>query len=288
MTNTILFSVIIPSYNRAHILPQAINSVLNQTYPNWELFIVDDGSTDNTSNVVCDFNDTRINYLKKENGGVCSARNFGVGYSKGDYVVFLDSDDFVSKDWLQHFYEKIDININPDIICSGLERVNLKTNESVFVKPSDHGKGAIGWAVVIPGSFAVKKSFLIEIGTFDEKITYGENTELFIRFRDKKPILSYTNCFDLKYYPSEDGGSKNLMNMIASNKIILEKHDAILSTTTKFLFNQIIGVNYLKLGNKKEASKYFIKAIKYKPFHFKTYLRLIISKSDLLSLNKSN
>jgi hypothetical protein len=75
--------------------------------------------------------------------------------------------------------------------------------------------------------------------------------------------------------------------MVSSNKLILEKHDAVLSTKTKFLFNQIIGVSYLKLGNKKEASKYFIRAIKYKPLQLKTYLRLIISKSDLFSLNKS-
>jgi glycosyltransferase involved in cell wall biosynthesis len=284
-----LFSIIIPSYNRGHILPQAITSVLNQTYSNWELIIVDDGSTDNTSIVMNNFIDIRINYLKKENGGVCSARNYGVNFSKGEYLVFLDSDDFVSKDWLQHFYEKIviDSNLDPDIICSGLERVNLKTNESVFVKPTDHGNGAIGWAVVIPGSFSVKKEFLIETGLFDEKITYGENTELFMRFRSKKPKLSYTNYFDLKYFPSEDGGSKNLINMIISNKIILEKHDSILSTSTKYLFNQLIGVNYMKLGNKKEASKYFVRAIKYKPFQLKTYLRLIISNSDLFSLNKS-
>ena len=270
-------------------MPQAITSVLNQTYSNWELIIVDDGSTDNTSIVMNNFIDIRINYLKKENGGVCSARNYGVNFSKGEYLVFLDSDDFVSKDWLQHFYEKIviDSNLDPDIICSGLERVNLKTNESVFVKPTDHGNGAIGWAVVIPGSFSVKKEFLIETGLFDEKITYGENTELFMRFRSKKPKLSYTNYFDLKYFPSEDGGSKNLINMIISNKIILEKHDSILSTSTKYLFNQLIGVNYMKLGNKKEASKYFVRAIKYKPFQLKTYLRLIISNSDLFSLNKS-
>lgn len=282
-----LFSIIIPSYNRGHILPQAITSVLNQTYSNWELIIVDDGSTDNTSIVMNDFIDARINYLKKENGGVCSARNHGINFSNGEYVVFLDSDDFVSENWLKHFYEKIIIDSNPDIICSGLERINLNY-ESVFVKTTDHGNGAIGWAVVIPGSFSVKKEFLIETGFFDEKITYGENTELFIRFRSKKPKLSYTNCFDLKYFPSVDGGSKNLINMITSNKIILEKHDAVLSTSTKFLFNQLIGVNYMKLGNKKEASKYFIKAIKYNPFRLKTYFRLILSTSHFFSTYKSN
>ena len=91
----VLFSIIIPSYNRSHILPQAIKSVLNQSYPNWELFIVDDGSIDGTWALMNDYSDDRIHYLHKENGGVCSARNYGVHSSKGDYIVFLDSDDTV-------------------------------------------------------------------------------------------------------------------------------------------------------------------------------------------------
>jgi glycosyltransferase involved in cell wall biosynthesis len=285
--DTIVFSIIIPSYNRAHILPQAITSVLNQTYTNWELIVVDDGSTDNTLTIVAGYDDKRIHYHKKENGGVCSARNHGVNYSNGDYIIFLDSDDAVSSDWLFNFYNQITETNSPDLICGGLERVDVLTQKSIFVKPTDHGKGANGWAVIAPGTYAVKREFLLQAGLYDEKITYGENTELFIRFKTYSPSVVYTNTFDFKYYPSMDGGSKNLINMITSNKFILEKHDAVLSISTKFLFNQIIGVNYLKLGNKKEASKYFIRAIKYKPLQLKTYLRLIISKSDLLSLNKS-
>jgi len=83
-----LFSIIIPSFNRAHILPQAITSVLNQTYTNWELIVVDDGSTDNTSTILAGYDDNRIHYYKKENGGVCSARNYGVNYSNGNYIIF--------------------------------------------------------------------------------------------------------------------------------------------------------------------------------------------------------
>lgn len=269
-------------------MPQAITSVLNQTYTNWELIVVDDGSTDDTSTILAAYDDKRIQYHKKENGGVCSARNYGVNYSNGDYIIFLDSDDAVSSDWLFNFYNQINETNSPDLICGGLELVDVLTQKSTFVKPTDHGKGAIGWAVIAPGTYAVKKEFLHQAGLYDEKITYGENTELFIRFRTYSPNVVYTNTFDFKYYPSKDGGSKNLMNIISSNKLILEKHDAVLSTKTKFLFNQIIGVSYLKLAKKKEASKYFVRAIKYEPFNFKTYLRLILSKVGLFSLDKSN
>lgn len=277
-----LFSIIIPSYNRAHILPQAINSVVNQTYSNWELLVVDDGSTDATATVVKEFKDHRIHYLYKQNGGVCSARNYGVNFSKGDYIVFLDSDDAVTLDWIQHFNEKINSNFQQDLICGGLKRINLKTNESLLVKPTDQGKGAMGWAVVIPGSFAVKKDFLLAAGLYDEELKYGENTELFFRFKKKNPVLAHTIFFDLKYYPSENGGSKNLRNMIVSNKIILEKHDSWLSNEMKYRYHQIIAVNYTRFNEQKNATYHFLRAIKYKPFRFTTYIRLMICQFSSL------
>ncbi len=90
----ILFSIIIPTYNRANTLPRAVNSVLTQSYDNFELIIVDDGSTDNTETVVRDIKDTRIRYFKKENEERNIARNFGISHAQGDYVCFLDSDDY--------------------------------------------------------------------------------------------------------------------------------------------------------------------------------------------------
>lgn len=100
-----LVSVVIPTYNRANIISNTINSVLNQTYSNLEIVIVDDFSNDNTEDVVKSFNDSRIKYIKhtkNSNGSV--ARNTGIKSSKGEYIAFLDSDD----EW---FPEKIDIQL---------------------------------------------------------------------------------------------------------------------------------------------------------------------------------
>ncbi len=96
-----LISVIIPTYNRADILPRAINSVLEQTYKNFELIIVDDASSDNTSQLIKSINDTRIKYIrhdKNSNGSV--ARNTGITNAKGEYIAFLDSDDEWKKEKL--------------------------------------------------------------------------------------------------------------------------------------------------------------------------------------------
>lgn len=91
-----MVSIIMPSYNAAPYIHDAINSVLNQTYSNWELLIIDDGSTDNTLGIVSDFIDHRIKvFLLPKNKGVSYARNVGLKQSKGNYFTFLDADDLM-------------------------------------------------------------------------------------------------------------------------------------------------------------------------------------------------
>lgn len=100
MDNRPLVTVIIPTYNRAGLIGHAIKSVLNQTYPNIQLIVIDDGSVDNTPEVVRSFENTE--YFSKPNGGQGSARNYGFNYSKGKYVATLDSDD----QWFPDFVER--------------------------------------------------------------------------------------------------------------------------------------------------------------------------------------
>jgi glycosyltransferase involved in cell wall biosynthesis len=89
-----LYSVIMPTYNRAYTIKKAINSVLAQTYENWELIIVDDGSTDDTEATVASIGDARIRYhYKKNNAGPSAARNYGIEQAKGQWIIYLDSDD---------------------------------------------------------------------------------------------------------------------------------------------------------------------------------------------------
>ena len=272
-----VFTVIIPSYNRAPILGGAIASVLSQVYGRWELLLIDDGGSDDTKDVVEAFNDGRIQYIRKENGGVCSARNLGVAHAKGDYLVFLDSDDTVTENWLENFSVAIKRDLCPDIVCGGIQRIELQTQKTTFVSPTQHGKGGNGWAVVIPGAFAVKKDFILQCGLYDEVLKYAENTELFIRFELHKPVVSYTNGFDLLYYPSVDGGSKNQKNIYESAKYMLVKHKSWFATSpeNKFIYLNIIAVKATLLKDTKVAFHYFLLAIAMKPFYIKTYFRLL-------------
>ena len=105
MINHPTISVIIPTYNRAHLIGKAVKSVLSQTYQDFEIIVVDDGSTDNTEEIVKSFTDYKIYYIcHKHNRGASAARNTGIKASRGEYIAFLDSHD----EWLP---EKLDKQI---------------------------------------------------------------------------------------------------------------------------------------------------------------------------------
>lgn len=120
----VLFSIIIPTYNRADKIANAIDSVLQQTYPHYEILIVDDGSTDNTDEVVSNYDDKRLKYFKKKNEERSIARNFGVQHANGDYVNFLDSDDILYPNHLSLASKLFANNSFPEIGHLGYEYIN--------------------------------------------------------------------------------------------------------------------------------------------------------------------
>ena len=105
--DNVLVSVIIPVYNTAYYLSEALNSVINQTYKNLEIILVNDGSTDNSGKICEEYalNDERIKVIHKENGGISSARNAAIDIAKGQYITFIDSDDDVELDYIDYLYK---------------------------------------------------------------------------------------------------------------------------------------------------------------------------------------
>ena len=112
------FSIIVPIYNAERYLRECIHSILNQTFLNFELLLVIDGATDNSLDICKSFCDSRITIIIKDNGGVNSARRTGCLYAKGEYIVLVDSDDFVDINYLEHANALID-KFSPDILCFG-------------------------------------------------------------------------------------------------------------------------------------------------------------------------
>src|SRR4051794_21695728 len=115
------FSVVIPTYNRAHIVRETIESVLAQTDPDFEVIVVDDGSTDATGDVVAEVTDPRVSYVRKQNAERGAARNFGAARALGRYVNFVDSDDVLYPHHLATARRLIAIADHPEILHLGYE-----------------------------------------------------------------------------------------------------------------------------------------------------------------------
>lgn len=134
MSNTPFFSIILPTYNRATFLPQAIGSVRDQSYVGWELIVIDDASTDNTLEVVQSFNDSRIHYIKNEKNIERSAsRNKGIERAKGQYVCFLDSDDVFLPERLHLLHAEIEKRSCPEALFF----TDLVYNNGIVLSYSD-------------------------------------------------------------------------------------------------------------------------------------------------------
>lgn len=128
-----LISVIVPCYNQAHWLPETIESILAQTYTNWECIIVNDGSTDNTSEVAHELiakkPNVKISLLEKENGGVAQARNVGIQKAKGEWILLLDSDDIIHKDYLAKAVQQINTTDTINFINYGIQEFGEKKRQ---------------------------------------------------------------------------------------------------------------------------------------------------------------
>lgn len=116
-----LVSIIVPLYNKEQYIKKCIVSLINQTYSNLEIIIINDGSTDNSLEIVENIKDPRIKIFTIKNGGVSNARNFGIKQANGDYLMFVDSDDYVSKEYVESFVSELTLEV--DYIASGRKDV---------------------------------------------------------------------------------------------------------------------------------------------------------------------
>lgn len=125
-----MVSIIVPAYNVEEYIGQTIESVLNQDYTDFELIIIDDGSTDNTADVVNQYSklDNRIRYVQQPNGGAARARNKGLSLTKGEFIIFVDGDDVISKDFISSNIGYFSENPNLDWVAMSIKRVDKDCN----------------------------------------------------------------------------------------------------------------------------------------------------------------
>ena len=186
-----LVSVIIPTYNRGWILTEALDSVRAQDFKDYELIVVDDGSTDNTREIL-DTYEKDIIVLRQSNKGVSAARNRGIAEAAGQLVAFLDSDDL----WLpRKLSRQVDFyKLNPTAVINQTEETWIR--KGVRVNPKDrHRKPSgmifersLGLCLVSPSAVMIKKTLFDDVGVFDESLPACEDYDLWLRISCRYPV----------------------------------------------------------------------------------------------------
>jgi len=184
-----LVSVIIPAYNAAAHITETIESVLIQNYRNFELVVIDDGSTDNTKDIIADFNDNKIRYFYKENGGPASARNLGINKSQGTFLIHLDSDDMMTPDFIAKHLQEFEIHLEAELVYCDDFLIDENSKPIRVIKRPEYNNTRMlirdlfhcGFPIV-PFRTCFKRSVLDKIGLFDEELLVGEDYDMIRRF----------------------------------------------------------------------------------------------------------
>ena len=272
-----LFSIIIPTYNRSGSLPNAIDSVLQQEAGNWDLIIIDDGSTDDTQAVIQNYlRDKRIKYSFQRNSGVSAARNKGIELARGNYVIFLDSDDLFLPGLISTL-NTIEIE-NFDLVFWEVKKLFPDHSEIWKAQKLERIYNNIT-ATFLAGSVCYKKEALIKSGGYDKELKFGENYELGMRIAQMENLkYKLITSPYLIYHVSDVRKNSKPSQKIESLKYLLEKHSQLYSEDVLSYSRLLYQLGYLseKLKNKKKAKSYFKKALLVRPFYMKAFLKLII------------
>lgn len=197
-----MISVVIPLYNKYASIARTIQSVLDQTFRQFEIIVVDDGSTDDSATVVESIKDNRIRLIRKGNGGVCSARNRGIEEAKYDYIALLDADDIWDKEYLA---EQVRLMKNfPDAVMWGINYAEVDKDMNIlWEQPTGLAKGYCGYVdnyfsikgrvsdLFCSSSVVIKKEIFGEVGLFDTRIRYAEDTDMWWRIIVSNRVVFY-------------------------------------------------------------------------------------------------
>jgi len=286
-----LISIIIPTYNRAALIGESIQSVLNQTYRHWELIIIDDGSNDDTDQVVSNFRDKRISYYTIAHCGIFGkVRNEGLRRANGEYIAFLDSDDLWCADKLETQVGLM--NQYPEIFFV-FSNVTIFGSQA-FDSPPDYDELFIGSIllsmleetrfVFYPSTLLFKKETILNrIGMMDEALSYGTDTKYFLNMCQYFKG-AFTNKRLVQIRRHDHSTTENYTTtdvFIDSINIASAIYEA--GSITKPQHQRILGHYYYKMGlaelfslnRPRQAVTSFVNGVLLTPLRWKNYVRLL-------------
>lgn len=243
------FSVVIPLYNKQEYIQETINSVLNQTFQDFEIIVINDGSTDNSLKIIEQIQNNRVKIINQENKGLSAARNVGIKNAKANYIAFLDADDLWCKDFLESIFHLIETYNNekvfacnyftwPKTFLPNLAKT-LNKNKIYLIK----NFFSLNKNIFTYSSVAFNTSIFNEMGCFNEKVNYGEEDEFTI-----KCLLKYNlayNKIPKSYYRT---GIKNQLTAPQKNSNrIIPDYEKYYNSYTNYDLKKYIDFIHFKL-----------------------------------------
>jgi glycosyltransferase involved in cell wall biosynthesis len=277
-----LISVIIPTYNREKTIKESVQSVLNQSYNDFEIIIIDDGSTDNTEKLVLELEDSRISYYKNpSNIGACGSRNKGIEIAKGEFIAFQDSDD----EWLPeklkeqiNFLKKVDCDV---VFCS-MERL-LGNKKEIYPPYNPNNKSDLFKQLLYENCTSTQtllgKSYVFKKINFDEGMPRFQDWELMLRITADYSV-KHLNKVLVKSYIQKDSISLNSSSAITGLKKIYNFHKETILAENKINSRFQIKIAEYMLNNGENPKKYYRKAYKLS-FSIKLFLFYVLCSVSL-------
>ena len=282
----LLVSVVIPTYNQAGFLREALQAVLEQTMSDWEVIVVNNFSSDQTVEVVDEFQDERFQVINFSNNGVIGAsRNVGIKHANAPWVAFLDSDDIWYPEKLERCLQDVD---ELDIVAHRFELIkeDRVVRNSPLIKEEDflYRNLIFKRNCLTPTATVVRKIFLDAVGGFSEKkdLNTAEDFELWLKLSGKQARLKYIPQIMAKYRLHDSNNSRAGVNLMNAALKVLEKHYNLLGDKKHFdflLYRRVVAIQYYGAGrnfltkkDRSNALRYFLKSFLHYPFYIKNYI----------------
>jgi glycosyltransferase involved in cell wall biosynthesis len=253
MSRTPRVSVVIPAFNHGRYVGEAVQSALDQSYPDLEVIVIDDGSTDNTREVIRGFGD-RVRYFHQENRGLAASRNRGIGESRGDFVAFLDADDLWLPRKLERQLEVFDQHPSARLVYAGVFHVDCGGRVLKEIRPRHRGATLpqllLDNIVIGSGTTAVvPRECLRELGGFDERFSVCEDWELWLRIA-RRYEMDYVDEPLAKYRLHAGNVHKDQERMKTGRLAVLDKFfaDATLPPGLRRVRRRAYGAAYTNFG----------------------------------------
>ena len=279
-------SIILPTYNRAKLfLSRAINSVINQSYHNWELIVIDNSSIDNTKELVNSYQNSKIHFFSIENkGNIAKSRNLGISQAKGDFIAFLDSDDYWKLDKLEKCINILKSNRSYDGVCHAEFWVNPKNHQEIKKygpkKYFNYEKLLIRGNSVSLSAMVVNKKKILEAKSFseDQNIITAEDYDLWIKLAANNINVAFIDkplgYYQIHHNSESSDISRNTKAIIYVIKSHLKDNRQLLKIALANCWKTAGKQFYLNYSNY-EAYKSYLKSIRYNYMNLKVYLLLL-------------